>query len=679
MAQDNAFEVAKQVRELAERNIEQAGTAYGRYVETMAQGMSAWTKVPLDIMTSWFRGIQELGIGFAKSDEDSLSPEVVDAEKPINGRDEEHPIAVGREAMSLNQPIESPESPDQRSARLKTLFLSFRRIFLLICLASLSWFATYTGMLELIWANTGDIPIVHQVAIGFAVATLMLMVLFILDALFSPISWWVRTLYIFGYVFLTLISIGFSFGFFWKVLESRGETTRSAEAAIAEVQRALEEGKTRIGQLSSTLDSLTAISTQKEDEERVSGGTCPNSLPGSGPRMRLREADAKNFAFISGSIKSRASGIQTDLDSLNADLAMVLGRDPATFDALTGTRNTFLRGLDRKLDLTLTRFNALRTDPQLTEQRNLLAERAERRQFDDGEGGTFACPDPQLQMALHGVVLALDSLPSIEKPKIAAVEGSEAIVEAFRRLLATAVGAIHLKLPPSPEELRDLQSQATQSAERSPNMQVLLAQEPGLSSRDYIPLFVAVFVDFCLLLVCVNRPINHFHKLLHIRGKERDGPAAQVLARFNQAYLGDLQEGLQVFQHAVFDFLGGDFVAVPINIEALYLANLFASLEGKGIVDRVLLPPAFIVRRKLKLQGSAFAEEPAFRVYKFRSGAWSKLVLDTIFRSRPRLDGPATLANSAPRSQASAWPLLEPEAELLALPSPARARTDACG
>jgi len=64
----------------------------------------------------------------------------------------------------------------------------------------------------------------------------MLMVLYILDALFSPISWWLRILYILGYVFLTLISIGFSFGFFWKVLESRGDTTRSTEATVGQVQ-----------------------------------------------------------------------------------------------------------------------------------------------------------------------------------------------------------------------------------------------------------------------------------------------------------------------------------------------------------------------------------------------------------------------------------------------------------
>jgi len=108
----------------------------------------------------------------------------------------------------------------------------------------------------------------------------------------------------------------------------------------------------------------------------------------------------------------------------DADLAKVLSRDPSTFDA-SGTRNEFLRALNGRLDLTITRFNALRSDPQLAEQRNALAERADRTSFGDGKS-VFACPDPQLQTALHGVVRAIDSLPSIEKPNIAAVEGSEA-------------------------------------------------------------------------------------------------------------------------------------------------------------------------------------------------------------------------------------------------------------
>jgi hypothetical protein len=336
------------------------------------------------------------------------------------------PVASRRDGARFDRAIDSLESHNQRLERLRALFPSFKKIFLVVCLAGLSWYATYTGMLELIRANTGDVPFVHQIAIGFAVAMLMLMVLYILDALFSPISWWLRLLYILGYVSLTLISIGFSFGFFWKVLESRGEAPRSAEAATGQVQRTLEEGKARIAQLGSTLDTLTGVSREKEAEERERGGTCPNSPPGSGPRMRLREADAKDFAFSADFIKSRSGGIQTDLDALNSDLTKVLSRDPSTFDVASGTRNEFLRSVDRRLDLTLTRF--------------------------------------------------------------------------------------------------------------------------------------------------------------------------------------------EVFQHAVFDFLGDYYVAVPVNAtrsEARYLANLFVGLEGKGIVDRVLLPPAFIVRRKLKLQGSAFADEKA--------------------------------------------------------------------
>ena len=548
------------------------------------------------------------------------------------------PVAPQRDGARFDRAIDNLEFHNRRLDRLRAVFPSFKKIFLVVCLAGLSWFATYVGMLELIAANTGDVPLVHKIAIGFAVATLMLMVLYILDALFSPISWWLRLLYILGYVLLTLISVGFGFGFYWKVLESRGEATRSAEAAISQVQRALEEGKARIGQLGGTLDTLTAVSAAKATEEREKGLTCPDSPPGDGPRRRMRDADAKNFAFTSDFIKSRAGGVQTDLDALNADLAKVLSRDPSTFDA-SGTRNEFLRALNGRLDLTITRFNALRSDPQLAEQRNALAERADRTSFGDGKS-VFACPDPQLQTALHGVVRAIDSLPSIEKPNIAAVEGSEAIVEAFRRLTVTTVGALQLKLPSSPEALRELQRQAVQQAANPEEAQALMAQEPGLGPRDYIPLFIAIFVDFCLLLVSINRPINRFHVLVQTVRDARDGPVGEILARFHETHLIGLRREFEVFQHAVFDFLGDYYVAVPINAqrtEARYLANLFVGLEGKGIVDRVLLPPAFVVRRKLKLQGSAFAQERAFRLYRFRTGAWSKLVLDAILGAGPRL------------------------------------------
>lgn len=542
----------------------------------------------------------------------------------------------------VERALDTLTSNNQRLQRMRTLFPGIVKILLIIGLALLSWVSTYSGMLELIIANTGELETIYRVAIGFAVAMLMLMIIYLLDALFSPISWGLKTIYAFGYVFLTLISVGFGFGFYWKFLESRAEATRSAEAAITHVQGELQKGFTRLDQLQSTLDTLTAMSLRKARDERARGNTCPNSRPGDGPRRRLRDADATNFAFVSEFIKDRSKTVKGELDGLSGDIAKVLTKDRSTFDSTSGTRNTFMRALNRKLDLTVTRFNALSSDPQLVEHRTNLAERSEKTVFTSG-GTTFSCPDVQLQTALRGVVKAIDSLPQIEKQQIAAVEGSEAIVEAFRRLTTTAIGAMQFKLPPSPEELRARQKEAIKAADRRPVATAAPnAQEAGLGTRDYIPLFIALFVDLCILLVSINRPINRFQMLLTLVHEAKDGPIAEILEKFHDTHMGGLRQEFEIFQHVVFDFLGDYYVAVPLSVnrvDARYLANLLVSLEGKGIVDRVMLPPNFMVRRKLAKQNSSFAGESHFRLYRFRDGAWSKLVLDAILGT----DAPATL------------------------------------
>ena len=170
-----------------------------------------------------------------------------------------------------------------------------------------------------------------------------------------------------------------------------------------------------------------------------------------------------------------------------------------------------MRALGRKLDLTVTGFNAFRTDPQLRQIRSDLADRAERTTFADGKGGTISCPDPQLQMALRGVVAAIDQLPELEKPEIAAVEGSEATIEAFRRLTddllrpallqAAAVGR---RAARAAEEGRPVGREPADAGprQRAPRDD----QAAGLSKRDYVPLGVAVFVDLCLLLVSIGAP-----------------------------------------------------------------------------------------------------------------------------------------------------------------------------
>ena len=570
-----------------------------------------------------------------------------------------------RTARSVDLSWDNPDlDHEQRPKR------DWKKLFLVAGLGGLSWVATYVGMLELIEANMGDLPLVHKGIIAFSVAMLMVMVVWLLDQMFSDNGWIAKALYAGGYVFLTVISVGFGFGFYWKVLESRSEASRSAESAIGQVQTSLHAAMTRLEQLQGTLDSLTAISTQKAETERSAGTSCPNSKPGDGPRRKMRDDDAARFKFASDFVKGRVGAVKTDIAGLEGDLTKIVKDDKSTVDAKNGNRNDFMRNLGRKLDLTVTGFNAFRSDPQLKQIRVDLHERADKATFVDTKGGTYTCPDGQLTTALKGVVRAIDELPSLEKPKIAAVEGSEAVIEAFRRLTATFYGALAFKLPPSPEELRELQKKAVQSVDNAGAQQAKLnamAEQAGLSKRDYVPLAIAIFVDLCLLLVSMRHGGGNRlqHLLPKMRAAER-GPVIQILSRFNEIHRdSQIRENFEVFRHVVFDFHGDYYAAVPLNApyrpnprngqqrqgygvsdahdllqEAHLLANLFASFEQEKIFTRVYSPllSTKTVQKRLRRQGSKFANSEAFRIYRFRDGAWSDIILGAVMGAARRVE-----------------------------------------
>ena len=198
-------------------------------------------------------------------------------------------------SVSGDQYRTAPASPGGRRGRDRQgrgLFARFaaswKSILLIIGLTTLSWISTYTGMLELITANAGQISMMIMVAVGFAVAILQLMILFILDQFFSKDFYQGKRvlatfpLYLAGYLFLTLISVGFGFGFYWKYLEARTESGASAEASISAVQSQLQRGASQLEQLQATLGTLATISENRATTEREQGGTCNGSAPGAG-------------------------------------------------------------------------------------------------------------------------------------------------------------------------------------------------------------------------------------------------------------------------------------------------------------------------------------------------------------------------------------------------------------
>lgn len=67
MAQTPGFEIPQQLRELAERNVEQARTAYTQFMDAMGKAAGMWASaIPANEVTSGFKVVQERAVRFAK-------------------------------------------------------------------------------------------------------------------------------------------------------------------------------------------------------------------------------------------------------------------------------------------------------------------------------------------------------------------------------------------------------------------------------------------------------------------------------------------------------------------------------------------------------------------------------------------------------------------------------------
>ncbi len=68
----NPFAMPKEVRELTERNIEQAQAAFGQFSDAMSQAMIMWTNaMPTNNVTSGFALVQERAMHYAKQNADA--------------------------------------------------------------------------------------------------------------------------------------------------------------------------------------------------------------------------------------------------------------------------------------------------------------------------------------------------------------------------------------------------------------------------------------------------------------------------------------------------------------------------------------------------------------------------------------------------------------------------------
>jgi phasin len=66
MTDKSAFEIPPELRDLAEKNVEQARAAYGQFMDFLTQAMGAWAGSPTGGELGGLRAVQEKAVAFAK-------------------------------------------------------------------------------------------------------------------------------------------------------------------------------------------------------------------------------------------------------------------------------------------------------------------------------------------------------------------------------------------------------------------------------------------------------------------------------------------------------------------------------------------------------------------------------------------------------------------------------------
>jgi hypothetical protein len=66
MAETPSFEIPPELREMAEKNVEQARAAYGQFMDFVTQAMGAWASSPAGTEMTGFKAAQERAVAFAK-------------------------------------------------------------------------------------------------------------------------------------------------------------------------------------------------------------------------------------------------------------------------------------------------------------------------------------------------------------------------------------------------------------------------------------------------------------------------------------------------------------------------------------------------------------------------------------------------------------------------------------
>lgn len=292
-----------------------------------------------------------------------------------------------------------------------------------------------------------------------------------------------RWIFIPPVILMQLIAVQLSFGTHWVHLQGEAATVGSFSDAQQAVVRDIAAARAAFRAMTEQTRALAEYSEERSNVERASGGTCGPSARGDGPRRRLRGDDRDLFAEI----RSKAEAQLVKRDELVAAVEKI------NIHGAADARNNLAA-----LKTIVNRMRELEADPFLgfvkksIETRKALGHApigapAERT---GAQSTSFICPDPRLDRHLGDLLGTIDRVKPIREINFTDFTDSRTGYRAAVSRLFSVINPAQLFSSVRQSERERRLTQLRGDSE----------DRPKLLDEDYPPLFLALFVEFALLL-----------------------------------------------------------------------------------------------------------------------------------------------------------------------------------
>jgi len=390
------------------------------------------------------------------------------------------------------------------------------------------------------------------------------------------------------YVLLALWSIGFGYGFWWKIIASRTETLAAIQGAATSVASQIQQTNAAVNRLEGSLEGVSAIALQQQNIETKSGGSCGiPSGPGFETLAKRRKVVTDEIDNLTNRIQARwigpinvvlygtplsdgslSGGLQGELKRLDPKVMRELSADQRA-QRFTEVRDASARAITR-----IDALNQQQGSEAVTELANLSRQLGVQR----GERA-FTCYDPQLASALADAATQAKSPPRLSLPVFENSEGAAATAKAFQKIWSYAFWAVGL-------------------AASWIGLIAAPRDAVSLGGNDLIALIASCVIDICIFVFGVlrtRRPLDGSRLLQPSSDDSRD----KLMASLKAFAADDALDARRVFTACIIRAGNRYYFILPHlssrmsskwRPRAMFLQNILLVFEEVRAVDRSYEP-----------------------------------------------------------------------------------------